>query len=271
MPVARFAPVRIVSINAWGGAMYDELAAWLPTLDVDVLCVQEVTRTPGVTGWTEFSDADRTLPQRADLYADLRALLPAHHATFVASDAGPVTAADGSEHAQQFGIAVLVAPGVELLDEASTFVHGSYAEHAAWSVSDRPRAAHGVRVRKAGSRPVTVISLHGLRDTAGKGDTPARLAQADRLAAFVTATREPDDLVVVAGDLNLLPDSATFGVLAGVGLSDLVGERDTRTSRYAKPQRHANYLLVSDPGAVVTFDVPALPEVSDHRPMVLDV
>ena len=51
--------VRIVSLNAWGGAMYDQFAAWLPTAGADVLCLQEVTRTPGVQGWTEFRDADR--------------------------------------------------------------------------------------------------------------------------------------------------------------------------------------------------------------------
>lgn len=264
--------MRIVSINAWGGAMYDELAAWVPAVGADVLCVQEVTRTPGATGWTRFSDADRTLPQRANLFEDLCSLLPDHRAVFLPSDAGPVTVADGSVHVEKFGVAVLVSPAVQLLAESSRFVHGSYTEHEEWAVSDRPRAAQAVRVLDpATDRTVTVVTLHGLRDSAGKGDTPARAAQAERLAELVTDVREADDLVVVCGDLNLLPDSATFAVLGRVGLTDLVGTADTRTSRYLKPLRHANYLLVSDPGAVVAFDAPATPEVSDHRPLVLDL
>lgn len=114
------------------------------------------------------------------------------------------------------------------------------------------------------------MHAHGLRDPAGKHDTSARLAQATRLADLVVSIRSPDDFVVVCGDLNVLPDSGTFPVLGAIGLTDLVGERETRTSSYPKQVRHANYLLVSDPDAVVAFEPPAMPEVSDHRPLILD-
>jgi endonuclease/exonuclease/phosphatase family metal-dependent hydrolase len=80
--------------------------------------------------------------------------------------------------------------------------------------------------------------------------------------------RGPGDLVVVCGDFNLLPGSETFGVL---GLTDLVGTADTRTSHYRKPVRHASYLLVSDPAAVERFEILAAPEVSDHRALILDI
>lgn len=76
---------------------------------------------------------------------------------------------------------------------------------------------------------------------------------------------------MVCGDLNVQPDSETFTVLGAIGLVDLVGTTDTRTSRYPKPGRHANYLLVSDPDAVKRFEVLTEPEVSDHRPLVLDI
>lgn len=77
--------------------------------------------------------------------------------------------------------------------------------------------------------------------------------------------------MVVCGDFNLLPDSETFVVLAELGLTDLVGTADTRSSRYRKPVRHANYLLVSDVAAVKQFEIAAEPEVSDHRALVLDI
>ncbi|WP_150461994.1 exonuclease/endonuclease/phosphatase family protein [Nesterenkonia ebinurensis] len=85
----------------------------------------------------------------------------------------------------------------------------------------------------AGSqRFITVVTIHGLRDPAGKGDKPARIAQARRLAGFITALRGHDDLVVVAGDINILPESMTFDILGVIGLVDLVGFADTRTSEY---------------------------------------
>ncbi len=132
--------VRIVSLNAWGGAVFDSLARWLPNIGADVLCLQEVTRTPGMGGWT-----------------------------------------------------------------------------------------------------------------------------------LVEALREQGDLSVLCGDLNLLPTSDTFRVLAEIGLVDLVGEAPTRTSLYPKPVRSANYVLVSNVEDVQHFEAPATPEVSDHRPLVLDI
>lgn len=118
---------------------------------------------------------------------------------------------------------------------------------------------------------MAIAHLHGLRDPSGKGDTPARAAQARRLAELVEQSRDGDDLSIVCGDLNLLPDSDTFRALAAVGLTDLVGTADTRTSRYTKPTRHASYLLVSKTRAVRRFHVQRQPEVSDHAPLLLEL
>lgn len=264
--------VRIVTVNAWGGAMVEELIAWLPGAGADVLCVQEVTRTPGLAGWTRFDDGERTLPQRADLFDDLRAALPRHQAIFLAADAGPVHDGAGGRHRQDFGVATLVGERLPVIGVDSAFVHGEFTDHDEWAVADRPRVALAVHtVDRATGRRVWVVQTHGLRDPAGKADTPARRAQAGRLAALVRRIRAADDLVVLGGDLNLLPGSETFPILAEVGLTDLVGAADTRTSRYPKPVRHASYLLVSDVAAVKHFEVLAEPEVSDHRALILEI
>lgn len=259
-------------MNAWGGALADELLPWLADCAADVLCLQEVTRTPGLTGWTRFDDGDRTLPQRANLFGDARAVLPRHQAFFLTSDSGPVTDGAGARHRQDFGVATMVAERLPVVGVDSAFVHGTFVEHVEWTVADRPRVALAVGVvgRTAGRR-LWVVQVHGLRDPAGKSDTPARLAQAARLTELVQRVRDPDDLVAVCGDFNLLPGSATFDVLGGIGLTDLVGTADTRTSHYPKPVRHANYLLVSDVTAVERFQILQEPEVSDHRVLVLDV
>ena len=264
--------MRIVSVNAWGGALCDELVAWLPGSRADIVCLQEVTRTPGLTGWTRFDDGDRALPQRADLLNDVRVALPRHQALFVTADSGPVYDGAGGRHRQDFGLATLVGEDSPVCGVESAFVHGRFADHDEWTVADRPRIAMAVRtVDRSTGRSVWVVQLHGLRDPQGKGDTPARRRQAERLAELIERVRDPQDLLVVCGDFNLLPGSETFGVLADVGLTDLVGAADTRSSYYRKPVRHASYLLVSDVAAVKGFEVLTGPEVSDHRALVLDV
>jgi endonuclease/exonuclease/phosphatase family metal-dependent hydrolase len=264
--------MRIVSLNAWGGAMFDPLVEWLPRCGADVVCLQEVTHTPGLGGWTNFDDGERTLPQRANLFDDVRAALPSYQAEFVASDAGPVRDLGGNVHRQDFGLAIFVDEQLSIVTHQTSFVHGSFVDHAEWPTTDRPRVAQAVRViDRAASRAATVLHLHGLRDSQGKADTPARQVQAERVARLVTKVRAQGDITVVCGDLNVLPDSETFAILGTIGLVDLVGITDTRSSRYVKPVRHANYLLVSDPDVVRAFEVSAAPEVSDHRPLVLDM
>ena len=121
---------------------------------------------------------------------------------------------------------------------------------------------------------MTLAHAHGLRDPSGKEDTPARQAQWQALASAVTFVRRPGDPVVLMGDFNVLPDSEAFRIFEEIGLTDLVqarGHSDSRTSWYKKPQRYADYCLVSENVEVVAFDLPARPEVSDHRPIMLQL
>lgn len=263
--------MRILSLNAWGGARYAALAAYLPEVDADVVALQEVTRTPGLQGWTRFEDRDRVLPQRADLGADLAGALPDHEPWFTVSDTGPVVA-DQRVHRQQFGLVLLTRRSLVRIASREAFVHGDYTDHGdAWPHTERPRAAQVARLRALDGRTFVVGHLHGLRDADGKADTPARRAQAKRFAEVIDSVREPGDLVVVCGDLNVLPDSETFAILGDLGLTDLVGTADTRTASYPKPVRHASYLLVSDPALVQRFEVVTEPEVSDHRALLVDL
>lgn len=115
--------MRIVSLNAWGGALFGPLAAWLIDSAADVLCLQEVPRTPGVSGWTTFRDAERYLPQRANLFDDVSRLLPQHLASYVASDAGPVSLPDGAALRQEFGLGMFVEPTATIVGQRASLIH----------------------------------------------------------------------------------------------------------------------------------------------------
>ena len=181
--------------------------------------------------------------------------------------------ADGRAYRSRFGLATFVRDEFAVLGQAQAFVHGTYRS-GGWGEPPVPRNMHALRLFDPASRRGFVVAhLHGLRDLDGKHDSPARDAQAHRVVEMIDQVREDGDPVVFGGDLNLLPDSRSFAIWAEAGLSDLItgrGFTDTRTSLYPKEQRHADYLLVSEGISVAGFDVVTAPEVSDHRPLVLD-
>lgn len=262
-------------LNGWGGRLHEELAAYVAAADPDVLCLQEVIRTPSARRPVlNYRDGGADLPQRANFLADVAAALPGHTATFCPAARGDLW--DGDEAVpSEWGIATFVRGTLPIVAQAQGFVHGAFGPNG-YGAHPRSRTAHVVRVWDyAAGYPVTIGHMHGLRDpAAGKADTPERLAQAERLLALVASVAGKDERVIVCGDFNVLPGSATFAVLKRAGLTDLVtgrGFTDTRTSLYRKPGRYADYMLASPQVDVRAFDVVEAPEVSDHRPLVLDL
>ncbi len=266
--------LKIISLNAWGGRVHEPLMRYLTDENPDVLCLQEVTRTQSAAAdWLVYRDGTFELPQRASLYEDVRWALPGHEASFAPMARG--TLFDGErEVASEFGLATFVRNALPILGQHTGFVHGAFSADG-WGPHPRARNAHGVQVfRYDTGSTLTIVQLHGLRDLEGKGDTPARLAQAHALVALIQKIWRRGDPLVVCGDLNLLPDSETFSILGEFGLVDLVTTRgftDTRTSWYPKEGRYADYLLVTPEVNVVRFDAVAEPEVSDHRALLLEI
>lgn len=265
---------RVITLNLWGGRLHDALMPWLKRTQADVFCFQEVAHTPDArSGWVDYMHEGRLLPQRAHLLDELREALPGHLCLFAPSLRGMLL--DGERQVPStWGMATFVRNDHLVIGHAADFVHG---DHAGEGWGDYPRPSNALAVRIApngGLPPLTVAQMHGLRDLSGKSDTPARLVQAERLAALVERVRRRGEGLIVCGDFNVQPDSGTFGRLAQLGLRDLVtgrGFSDTRTSHYKKPGRYADYMLVNEAVRVEAFDVIAEPEVSDHRPLVLDI
>lgn len=266
--------MRIISLNAWGGKIYQPLIEYLATAHADVLCLQEITRSSGVTAdWLEYRDGSHILPQRPNLFDDLKAVLPEHDGFFAPSTRGELFDGDRAV-TSEFGLATFIHRSLAITGQAADFVHGSFSPDG-YGAHPRARNAHVFRLFDyATSRTVTIAQLHGLRDMAGKGDTPERIAQAEALVALIGRIHRQGDPLVVCGDFNVLPESSTFEILGRLGLTDLVTSRGfegTRTSLYPKEAKFADYMLVSADVEVTRFEVVRTPEVSDHCALMLDI
>ncbi len=276
--------LRIVSLNAWGGRLHEPLLNYLVARDADIVCLQEVTRThrppdcqciidsaAAPSPWLVYRDDGIELPQRANLFDEIVTALPGHEGRFMPASRGPLWDGDRAVMSE-FGLATFIRRTLPAVEHAEGFVHGAFSPDG-WGEHPRPRNAHVFRLMDTDAGfTVTIAQMHGLRDPAGKQDTPERMAQAEALVRLIGEVRPSGEPLVVCGDFNVLPDSATFTSLARLCLADLVtgrGHTDTRTSWYQKPGRFADYMLVSEDVAVVSFDVVAAPEVSDHRALDL--
>ncbi|AHG45189.1 metal-dependent hydrolase [Rhizobium leguminosarum bv. trifolii CB782] len=266
--------MRIISLNAWGGRLHEALIDYVRQADADVLCLQEVLRAPGADGgWSIYRDAGLELPQRANLFAEISAALPGHDGFFCPTSRGELFNGD-SAIAAEFGLATFVRKSHSVIAQGLDFVHGGFSADG-WGEHPRPRNAHCIRVfSHEQASAVTIAHMHGLRDPAGKDDTAARQEQAAALVKLVERIWPGNEGLVVCGDFNVLPDSATFAILTRLGLCELVtgnGLVDTRTSYYLKPGRFADYMLVTPGVSVAKFEVVETPEVSDHRALLLDI
>jgi endonuclease/exonuclease/phosphatase family metal-dependent hydrolase len=266
--------MKIVSLNGWGGVLHKEVQAFLGAESPDVLCLQEVVHTPSASkDWLTYRDQGHELPQRANFFQDVCEALPGHSAQFLPAAQGVLW--DGGELIpSQWGLATFVRKNYPIIGQAQGFVHKDFSPDG-YGEHPRCRNAHVVRLFNFEKGwPITIAHMHGLRDLAGKGDTPERVEQAVRLTRLVQSVAQPTDRIVVCGDFNVEPTSQTFTALSEVGLRDLVtafGHSDTRTSHYKKLGRFADYMLVNGNVDVKAFKVIEHPEVSDHRPILLEV
>lgn len=261
-------------LNGWGGTLHAEAQAYLAREAPDVLCLQEVVHTPSTSReWLEYRDGDHVLPQRANFFRDVSAALPEHVAIFCLAAQGVLW--DGEEAVpSQWGLATFVHRRFPIIAQAQGFVHKGFSPDG-YGEHPRSRPAHVVRLHDfERGWPITIAHMHGLRDLNGKIDTPERLDQAHRFVALIEAVAEEGDRLVVCGDFNVEPGSRTFEVLAEMGLTDLVvgrGFSGTRTSHYKKPGRYADYMLVNGAVEARAFAVIEQPEISDHRPLLIEV
>jgi len=244
--------MKIVSLNLWGGRIYEPLAEFLKNhQDTDIFCFQEIYHE-GTGKDTEFREE-----VDLELFTSIGNLLPNHISFF-------------RPHLGDFwGLATFIKKGVKVLEEGEYFVH----KHKGWQSNENknftPKNIQYVKV-DINSQYLTMVNFHGHWNGAGKTDTDDRLIQSDNVIKYMTEIGGP---YILCGDFNLLPDTLSIKKFEDFGLRNLIKEYDiksTRTSFYKKSHKFADYIFISEKLNVRDFRV-LTEEVSDHSALYLEV
>jgi endonuclease/exonuclease/phosphatase family metal-dependent hydrolase len=252
--------VKLICLNTWGGrAGKDKLLAFLNSQrDADFLCLQEVWSAPYKDFEGARAGAEAIAHAEIMVYGkqQIGALLDGHEVFF------------HPHHLNDYGLMTLVSKALDVADSGDVFVHRERSYLPRDNLGMHARNLQFVTV-DGPSGPFSVVNFHGLWNGRGKGDSDERIAQPRRILDFLDRRREP---FVLCGDFNLVPDAESLRMLEAAGLRNLVrefGVTSTRTALYARPERFADYVLVSD--AIDVRDFRVLPdEVSDHAPLMLE-
>ncbi len=266
--------MRILCLNGWGGKLHDVLIPYVQSVDPDVLCLQEVVHSPQTNkDWLTYRDGTHVLPQRANFFNDVSIALPGHRASFCPASEG-ILYDDAKIIPSQWGLASFWRKSLTAIGQFQGFIHKDYSPDG-YGEHPRSRSIHILRLYDHDRGTfVTIANVHGLRDLNGKGDTPARAAQARKLLSHVSAVAGSNDEIIICGDFNVEPESETLRLIKSAGFVELVtsgGFQGTRTSHYQKPGKFADYVFVNDLVRPKSFSVIYSPEVSDHSPILLDI
>ncbi len=246
--------MKIMSLNVWSGrnsaALYPFLEKYKD--EVDVFCFQEVFREAHEK---EKDWLDNTV---LDLHEQMQNILTGYQFFY-------------HPHFDTYwGLSMFVRKEIFVHAHGDIFVHKAIGYNP-----EREAAGHTAKnveyVEIAhGEKRITICNFHGLWNGQGKTDTEDRITQSKNIVNFLKTL---DSEVIFCGDLNLRPETESMKILEASGLQNLIieyGVTSTRTSLYKKPEKYADYILVSKGIHVKDFAV--LPdEVSDHAALLLEI
>jgi endonuclease/exonuclease/phosphatase family metal-dependent hydrolase len=243
--------MRIESLNVWGGKVLlpfiRHIEAQAPT--TDIFCLQEMFNGAKVDKSRVMFDAI------LDIHSAVADLLPNHEGYFAPS------------HPNEEGLSLFIRKEVPVRRVGDVFV---YRWQNAMENNDARTLGRNLQyvTFDHNGREFTVMNFHGLWNGQGKTDTEDRLLQSRNIKAFMDTLEGGK---ILAGDFNLLPKTESLAILEE-GMRNLVteyGVTSTRSSLYTKPEKYADYILVSPDVTVNGFRVNP-DEVSDHLALELD-
>lgn len=243
-------PLKLMTLNVWGGSLKDPLLKFIGDhSDVDIFCFQEVYHgAPYPICEEEKATSD------LDIFSHLEESLPLHRGFFL-----PFVETG-------YGVATFIKKEISVVDQGSILVHEDPIFNGRGL--GHPRKLQWLKCSLEEGKEWAILNLHGVCPRVGKGDTPEGLAQAGIIRSFMDKLDIPH---ILCGDFNLKPDTECMKILGEKG-SNLVtkyGIQSTRTSIYKKPERFADYIIISHNLREKSFCVKP-EEVSDHNALLLE-
>lgn len=239
--------MKLITLNTWGGRRKEPLLQFLAEhKEIDIFCLQEIYNGAK----TKKMDKD-FLNDDFNLYSHIKETLPEYVPYF------------RPHIGDWYGLAIFVKKDIKIEKEGDIIIHD--IEYTGGG--NHPRNLQYVVFEKEGKK-IIIANFHGLFTGTGKGDTPERLLQSEKIKDFLNTTEGEK---ILCGDFNLTLNTESVRILEQ-GMKNLIKEYNitsTRTSFYTRPERFADYIFVSPDIEVKDFRV--LPdEPSDHTPLYLE-
>lgn len=251
--------MKLITLNLWGGQVYEPLMLFLKerSADIEIFCFQEIM----YGSEPSFTPVHKA---RLNLFSEIQNVLPDFTALQYPAP----------EYAEYFQSEVLpdrVRAGQAIFVKESLKVTNSGGFH---TYQNLPKdTVYGGKITGSCqwveiNHDLTVLNLHGLwqKDT-NKVDTPERIIQSQIISDFLS---QQEGKKVLCGDFNLILDGKAMKLLeqSMTNLIKKFGITGTRSELYTKPEKFADYVLVSPEVEIQEFK--ALSDVvSDHLPLEL--
>lgn len=243
--------MKLISLNIWRGKQFKPLINFLKTQskDTDIFCLQEVFDNP--PGSPIIGKE-----ARLNIYSEIKEALPnfeGHH---------NLPAQENEEI-----IVIFTRNSIEVKKINEVYIYRSRN-----SMVNNDPTTLGINVQyiqfKYNAKNFTICNLHGHWVPNYKGDNPARLEQSENLNKFLDNI---EGAKVVCGDFNLAPDTKSMLILEK-NMTNLIkkyGVTTTRNHFYNKPDKFADYILISPEVNIKDFKV-LQDTVSDHLPLLIE-
>ncbi len=249
--------MKILSLNAWGGVIYEPLINFIKEQQaVDIFCFQEILFGKEAEFTTQFK-------ARKNLCTELQAIL-SEYDVYMSWHQDADFFENEPLIGTPYGQAIFYKKNITCLEQGFFACCEGYQNSSGGKVTGR---CQWIKFNYNGS-DLYLLNLHGLSqiDTFKK-DTEERIIQSKTLLKFIDQKN-----TVLIGDYNLAPETKSMQMLEQ-GLRNLISTyniTNTRSSLYKKEPRFADYCLLSNQVKEKSFSVLNV-EVSDHLPLLLEI
>lgn len=243
-----------------------EIVDFLKTQDADIVTLQEVSRH------LEDSVSQKFRSKR-DIEDGLSDIYP--YSFF-----GPTWVAEGFKNASKplndFG--GHIEQGCQILSKrpiisgSNEFYYGHFKymqDWSKWEEEDHGRALLITRL-EIDDQEIQILNLHGIWTKDKLGDERTK----KQCEYIVQAAQRSDLPTIIAGDINLLPDSESLAVLNNqyrnlVSETGAVSSRPDFKDEVESGGGIVDYIFVNDKIKVNSFEIASV-DISDHYPQILE-